>query len=181
MNNAKSWDCIGILWPYLSEQMKSTCQQKAQIAGTPITSDILAEWNKIPNSGGKILTAADIDMGIKYFIETRGWIQGLEYLIPYMSNDSYSSINNNQKDVDEKGIAIMESCGTWGETIESLLPYMSSEAIEKVLFIYIDRHIFAGISTSKNMKEVEQTIQIAYSYMAQEGIDRVKEYIKSFK
>lgn len=67
-------------------------------------------------------------------------------------------LKNNQMDIDKKGIAIMDGCGTWGETIECLLPYMSSEAIEKVLSIYIDRHIFVGISTSKEIEKVEQTL-----------------------
>lgn len=205
LDNAKSWDCTGILWPYLSKDMKDTLMQKAQDAGTPITSDVLAGWKNIPSTGGSTLTAEDIDLGVEYYIKSYGWVSGLEYLIPHMSDENrlktilssddnqaetpardqsveaQSTETSGQSDADEKALSIMENSGTWGDSIERLLPHMSSDAIEKMLIIYVDRHIFAGISTAESIKNVEQTVQVAYPYMTNEAIERVKARIKALQ
>lgn len=53
---------------------------------------------------------------------------------------------------------------------------MSSEALEKAIKIYIDRHIFP-VSAPEDIENVEQTIQTAYPYMTEQSILNIKEYI----
>lgn len=186
LDHAKSWDCLGILWPYLSQEMKETCRQKAQSTGTPIDANTITQWNKTPNDGDTIFTTKDIDLGVAYYQDTFGWVSGLEYFIPFTSHEN-SAISkpffdkNNSNDADERGICIMENSGTWGETIEQLLPSMSSEAIEEIIIIYVDRHIFPGISTAEDIKKAEQTIQTAYPYMTETSVYNVQQYMITVK
>lgn len=85
------------------------------------------------------------------------------------------------KDADAEGLAIMESSGTWGESIERLLPDMNAAAIEEMLIIYLERHIFAGISTAKDIENVKNTIKTAYSYLPEDAVQRIEAYIEALQ
>lgn len=94
-------------------------------------------------------------------------------------NSANNIITNNSTQLDNadmEGLRIIEGSGTWGQTFEQVMPYMSSEALEKAIKIYIDRHIFP-VSAPEDIKNVEQTIQTAYPYMTEQSILNIKEYI----
>lgn len=94
-------------------------------------------------------------------------------------NSANNIITNNSTQLDNadiEGLRIIEGSGTWGQTFEQVMPYMSSEALEKAIKIYIDRHIFP-VSAPEDIENVEQTIQTAYPYMTEQSILSIKEYI----
>ncbi len=81
---------------------------------------------------------------------------------------------------DQECIGIMDSSGTWGDSINALLPYMSHTAVEKVVNIYLDRHLFPNITTSQGAMQVADTIEQALKYMTEEAqelaLGRIADY-----
>lgn len=92
--------------------------------------------------------------------------------------DSPASSSSTQ-DADMEAISVMESSGTWGENIERLLPDMSEKAIEMMLIVYVEKHIFSGISTDEDVTRVRKTIEPAYSYLSEKSIETIETYMKS--
>lgn len=93
---------------------------------------------------------------------------------------NYVSSEISQSEADDKGIAIMSSSGTWGSQIDALLPYMTPTGVEKVVTIYLDRHLFQGITTPQAAEQVASTIDGALKYMTEDAkkvaLERISAY-----
>ncbi len=91
--------------------------------------------------------------------------------------------SNSTKDTqayDKECLRIMEVSGTWGDSVENLLPYMSASAVEKVVNIYLDRHLFPNTTTAKGAKHVETTIEPAMKYMTKDAQEAATKRIKAY-
>lgn len=98
----------------------------------------------------------------------------------YGGSYNYDPSKLSQSEADEKGIAIMDNSGTWGQQIEALLPYMTPAGVEKVVTIYLDRHLFAGITTPESAKQVASTIDTALKYMTEDAKKAAKNRISAY-
>ncbi|MDR2903077.1 MAG: hypothetical protein LBU77_00990 [Clostridiales bacterium] len=85
----------------------------------------------------------------------------------YISPDF--GLNSSYVSADDEAITRMELSGTWGEYVIELLPHMTPGAVEKVVSIYLDRHLFPGITRSSGARIEAERIAPALAYMTEEA------------
>lgn len=61
----------------------------------------------------------------------------------------------------------MEAGGTWGESVTRLFPATTAGGVEKAVAIYLERHLFPGITTASNAKQLETDIAVAMQYLTE--------------
>lgn len=81
---------------------------------------------------------------------------------------------------DAEAIRIMDNSGTWGDSINRLLPSMSPSGVKKVVDIYLERHLFPGITTSQAAKQVASTIEPALKYMTKKDQESANSIISAY-
>lgn len=81
---------------------------------------------------------------------------------------------------DEEAVRRMEYSGTWGDYINRLLPDMSPDAVDSVVDIYLDRHLFPNITTAEGARQVAETIKPALEYMTEEAKKSAINRIEAF-
>lgn len=169
--NGGNWDYIGILWPYLSTDMKSKLISDSNLLDDPITKSTIQKWTKEFSSENQDLTKEFVDTQVLKIasqieiqpkdldtlkvIMTDYGIKKVNDVVPQFKSQPsanpttqpYYSLNiskyqNNQAEADKRGISIMDKSGTWGQTMEEVIPYMSSAGLKEALSIYLDKHIF---------------------------------------
>jgi len=85
-----------------------------------------------------------------------------------------------QNDADRSAISIIERSGTWSSEIDRLIPQMTPEVVDRLVFTYLERQLFPGISTAVNARTVEERLEIALSHMTESGQDAAREIISSY-
>jgi len=81
---------------------------------------------------------------------------------------------------DNRAISIMENTGTWGPEINRLLPNMTAEAVDRIVFVYLERQLFPGISTPTNARRVSEVIQPALRRMTENGRKKAQDIVSSY-
>ncbi len=81
---------------------------------------------------------------------------------------------------DDECIFRMANTGTWGDYIGRLLPDMSPDAVDTVVDIYLDRHLFPGMTTPQGAKYVYDTIAPALEYMTDMARDDALKRIEAY-
>lgn len=95
-------------------------------------------------------------------------------------NINYDPSKLSPSEADKKCLTLMEGSGTWGPEINMLIPYMTPDGVEKVVTIYLDRHLFAGITTPESAKQVASTIDTALKYMTEDAKKAAKNRISAY-
>lgn len=98
-------------------------------------------------------------------------------------NKSYAGeqiLNNGTEKYDNEAIRRMNASGTWGDYIEQLLPNMSPSAVEAVVDIYLERHLFENITTPDAARHVSATIAPALEYMTKEAKESAEKRIAAY-
>ena len=72
------------------------------------------------------------------------------------------------EEADQRGLAIIDFSGTWGQEIDLLIPYMTQEGINKIVSIYLERQLFPGITTSGGVGRVAARLEIALKHMSED-------------
>lgn len=85
-----------------------------------------------------------------------------------------------QNDADRRAISIIESSGTWSSEIDRLIPQMTPETVDRLVFTYLEKQLFPGISTSINAGTVAGRIEIALRHMTESGRDTAQRIISSY-
>jgi len=81
---------------------------------------------------------------------------------------------------DAEAIRIMENSGTWNDSINRLLPYMSPGGVEKVVNIYLERHLFPNITPPEAARQVASTIESALKYMTKAAVESAEGKIAAY-
>lgn len=84
------------------------------------------------------------------------------------------------KKYDAEGIRIMENSGTWSDSINRLLPYMSPQGVERVVNIYLERHLFPDITPPEAARQVASTIEPALKHMTKEAGESANSKITAY-
>ncbi len=125
------------------------------------------------------------------YMPMRELLEYLEYDVEWKSEDNSihllpknTSTNLKTSEADKRGIEIMEKSGTWSgsgkDELDTLIPIMSPEAVDKVVMIYLERHLFPKITTPQSAKQVAAVIDTALNYMTEEGRDTAKQKLATF-
>ncbi|MCL1987762.1 MAG: hypothetical protein FWG64_07310 [Firmicutes bacterium] len=81
---------------------------------------------------------------------------------------------------DNLAIRIIEQSGTWSDTIDQLIPQMSPQAVDKIVFIYLDRQLFPGITPPAAARQVQSRIETALRYMTADGRQTAENRLATF-
>jgi hypothetical protein len=95
-------------------------------------------------------------------------------------HDIPTSVYADYESPDQEAIRRMNASGTWGDEITSLFPDMSPEAIETVVAIYLDRHLFPNITGADGARHVEETVEPAFRYMTEKATEYAKKRIEAY-
>ena len=91
-----------------------------------------------------------------------------------------SSDASPQNNADRRAIDIIEMSGTWGPEVDRLIPQMTPEVVDRIVFTYLGRQLFPGISTATNARTVEARLETALQYMTERGRNDAMDLISSF-
>lgn len=150
---------------------------------------------EIPLKNQLVAVVKEGSKDAQLYMPMRELLEYMQFNVEWNSKDSsvnltvkeFSGFNNDTayktytpEEADKKGIEMMDNSGTWGQEIESLFPYMTPAGVEKVVSIYLERHLFPGITTPQAAKQVASTIDTALKYMTKEAKKTAEDKISAY-
>ena len=103
-----------------------------------------------------------------------------------ISNQSNTGTNQwfirdyTQTQANERALTVITNSGTWGPEIDWLIPQMSTDAVYEMVSIYLDKHLFPGITPPTAARTVANKIEIALDYMNETNKNAILDRIAAF-
>ena len=70
-----------------------------------------------------------------------------------------------QAQANERAMAVITNTGTWGPEVDWLIPQLSPDVVYEIVSIFLDRHLFPGITPPAGARATANRIEIALEHM----------------